>query len=304
MSKAKRIVIITALSLIALGILITAAASVYIGSDYSQLDTNDIKTRSEVLTEPFEKIDINCIDSSIYVLPSSDGSCRIIFSDTEKTPHTFEIANGKLTVKQTDSRKWYDFINISWSYEEIGVTLYLPEATYKELYIKTVSGDIELPDGFEFADTTLLSTSGDIECNADISGELTARSTSGDLEISGAIENSAVITSTSGDIELKDMTADDLTAKSTSGNVELDRVTVAGECLLKTTSGDVLFDHCDAASFDLKSTSGDIKGDILSPKNFSADTVSGDVSVPNSDTSAGECVVKTTSGDIRIRILE
>lgn len=302
MSKTKRIAITVAISLIGLGTLISAATIISIGSELSRLNTEKYNDRTIELTEPFEIISIDCTDSSIYLLPSSDGQCTAVFSEAENTPHTAEISNGKLTVKQTDSRKWYDFIGISWGLDEISVTLYLPNAAYNELYIKTVSGDIDMPDNLNFGNSTLISTSGDIECNADISGELTAKTTSGDLEISGDIQGDAAVTSTSGDVKLEDMTSAALTAGSTSGNVELERVNTTGECILKTTSGDIIFDNCDAETLNLKSTSGDINGKILTVKNFSADTVSGDIDIPNSDTSAGECVAKTTSGDIKISI--
>ncbi len=47
----------------------------------------------------------------------------------------------------------------------------------------------------------------------------------------------------------------------------------------------------------------EVEGTLLSVKYFVADAASGDIDIPDSDSHAGTCKVKTGSGDIKIRVL-
>ena len=72
---------------------------------------------------------------------------------------------------------------------------------------------------------------------------------------------------------------------------------------LRRSTGDVELNACDAGGLSLKTTTGDVTGTLLSEKVFITDTSTGDVSVPKT-TSGGKCEISTTTGDIRIDIVD
>lgn len=322
MNKAKKTAVITAFILIGLGVLITALTLFSINFDFRKFNTVKTEKTSFTIEEEFRSIEINCADSDVRFKKSDDGSCRVECIQEEKTIHTAEVMNEVLTISQTDKRKTSDHFVIMFNFEETGVTVYLPEDEYESLYVKTLSGDIAIPEGFSFSDAEMSSASGDIMCQAKASGSITvksksgdavvmnssaedilAKSLSGDVMINSADAGSKLTAEAlSGDVEVRDINTDKLSASSTSGDIELFRIE-ASEFDAVTTSGDVEFSGCDADDIRMKSTSGDITGSLLSEKQFSVHIVSGYAKVPQSS-GTGKCDVTTTSGDIHITITE
>ena len=93
-------------------------------------------------------------------------------------------------------------------------------------------------------------------------------------------------------------------AKTVSGDIEMEDTLAKEKMTLSCTSGDIEFERIDAKTMELETISGDIEGTLLSVKHFVAKATSGDIDIPDSDSSAGKCSVKTTSGDIEIKILK
>ena len=82
--------------------------------------------------------------------------------------------------------------------------MYLPEAVYGRLTLRSVSGDLVIPEAFPFAETELLSTSGDIEGSFLSEKYFTVHTTSGEIQVSdspSAAQECAVM-NTSGDIRI------------------------------------------------------------------------------------------------------
>ena len=75
----------------------------------------------------------------------------------------------------------------------------------------------------------------------------------------------------------------------------------SGKITVKVTTGDVELEACDGGELFLKATTGDVEGTLLTPKTFEANATTGKVDVPNPST-GGLCKIKTTTGDIQIRI--
>lgn len=320
MSNGKKIAIIIACVMTGVGILILLAAVIGINFDFTRLNTVKTERVSYTIEEDFDSIEINCADSDVRFVKSTDGKCRVECIQEENIIHTAEVMNGVLTISQGDERNTRDHFIIIFDFAETGVTVYLPEEEYESLYVKTLSGDIAISEGFSFSDAEVSTESGDVMCLAKANGKLTIESKSGDAELMNSSAEEILVKSLSGDVmiysanadskltaealsgdvEVRDANADNLSASSTSGDIELLRVS-AVEFNAVTTSGDIEFSRCDADDIRMKSTSGDITGSLLSEKMFSVHTTSGHVNVPD-DGGSGKCEISTTSGNVNMRI--
>lgn len=301
MSKGKKNAVIIATLLIVVGIIVTVVAMALIRFDFTKLNTMKFETKTYEVQDSFANIDIHGVECDIRLVPATDNRCKIVCSDSKKIVHNVSVDDNTLKVSRNDTRRWYERIGVLWD-NDLTVTVYLPKAEYENLYIKTVSSDIEVPSGFAFKKAELFDTSGDV-LFIGTADELTVKSVSGDIKVGKSTNGIVGVESTSGDISVSNMTADALTAATTSGEIELSSVFANGRAALKAVSGDVELDNCDAESFEIKTVSGSVTGSLMSDKNFVTHTTSGDVRIPQSDSSAGVCEITTSSGDIDLKVL-
>lgn len=319
MRNAKKISIIVAVISVAAGLMISFCALAAVGFDLSKLVTVKYETNTYLVSEDFKNITMEVAASDIYLLRSEDERCRVICTDDEKVSYNVTVEKNTLKIVRVDHRRWYEHIGFGW--EEMQIEVYLPQSTYESLYLKSVSGDIEVSESLSFFDAEVKSTSGDIRYLASTENDLTIRtvsgdlyagnvtarsidvqSTSGDVKVASVVAEDRVYTkTTSGDIELSNIKCGDMTVDTTSGSIELSDVITSYNIRVESTSGDIDLNRCDAESLWLKSISGDVFASLLTEKMVRTDTVSGDVEVPML-TSGGKCEVKTTSGDIKIFI--
>lgn len=339
MKRSKKIALIAALVCVAAGAVISCCALASVRFDFERVNTMKFETKTYDVRESFSNIRIQGTECSVRLLPSRDGACTVVCTEGENIAHTVAVERDTLTITRTDSRKWYQRIGVYWG--EMSVTVYLPAPTYGELFIQNASGDISVPGGFTFSQAQLQSTSGEIDCAAEIQGSLDLKTTSGDISASGHTAGALAVQSTSGDVELSgvqalrltvETTSGEVTARaaaaagdarvktvsgeidlerlsaqalcvrSTSGDVELADTVIAGALEIETVSGEIDLERCDGESLRIKSTSGDVSGTLLTSKRFTTQTTSGTVQVPNTASPGdGSCEVITTSGDIRFR---
>lgn len=320
MSKTAKKALIIAGACAAAGLILAFAAMALVGFDVEGLNTMKFETRTYEVRDSFQHIEIRDMDCDVRLLPAGGGQCRVVCTESDQIINTVEVEDGVLTVTRRDNRKWYGRMGIWWS-GGADVTVYLPEREYESIVLKTVSGEIDVPEDFAFAAADVNTTSGDITFLARTSGGLNIQSTSGAITAGGAAGGPVRMTTTSGDVRLSDAAAEELSVKTTSGEVFLSRVTAReleitttsgemelrfvraeGSARLESVSGDVDLQDFDAADITVKTTSGDVDGSLLSPKAFEIHTTSGGVRVPPSDPSGGVCTVKTTSGDVEIEV--
>lgn len=284
MSSSMKKAIKCAVAMIVAGAIIVFGALISVKFDFSRFDTRKFEEKTYVVSEDFESINIKSVTSVLCFAPSEDDKCRIVADEREKVSYTAEVVNGVLNIGVEDNEEWYDkFVFFSFGEEE-KVTIYLPENDYEKLYVKLTYGEIRLRDDFNFKD---------IDINT----------TSGEINVSGIEKTENInIKATSGDIDLKDIQTDELRVESRSGEIELSDVTAEKDMSVKTTSGDVDLNRCDSDNIYIKTASGDVECSLLSEKLFSVDTKSGDVDVPASTLIAGQCNIRTSSGDIEVKI--
>ncbi len=345
MNKTKKTCLIASAITVAVGICISIFVCII--TNFNPYKNAEVKFDEKVhlIDEKFENIKIDDNMCNVFIIPSEDEECKVVCHDEEKRYHTVEVVNNTLTIDSVDSRKWYEefYFGFTFSWNDfISLSIYLPEKEYKELYIDTFSGDVDIADSFTFINGEIDSTSGDIKCNAKFKGDVKFDSTSGDIDLSDISANNISANSTSGDVNILGISADNISVNTTSGEVEISsanakdklyadstsgdvnildskaydifaestsgdinmRNTVSlGNLKIESTSGDIEFYRCDGKLIDLNSVSGDIEGSFLTEKLFITDTTSGDISVPNC-ISDEQCKITTTSGDIEVTIFK
>lgn len=303
MNLSKKIALIVSAVCIVTGIACVVAALSLDGFSFlvDGIGHKNLESIRYDITEPFLHIEVEELDANVRLLPSENGTCRVDCTIDTGFSYTVAVEKETLTISFVDQRKWYERIGILANRE---LDIYLPEQTYVNLYLHTISGEIRVPDTFTFFRATLESTSGDITFEAVTENGLKIRTTSGDVLATGGKGGNVDMGTTSGDIHVSNTFPEKLSVHSISGDVALNKVAVDSLATVATTSGEIRLSQCDAGTFDLSSVSGDVKGDLLSVKNFAVSTVSGDISIPSSDPSAGHCTVSTTSGDVKLALAE
>lgn len=314
------VLLIVAGALILVGTAVALGAVFSMNLDFREMNTMTFTEKTYNIDEAFDSIYVDGVECDVLLIPSTDSECRVVCNESDKITHTVEVENGTLTVKRYDRRKWYQRMGIYWGKMEIKV--YLPEGDYSSLDITTLSGNVEVPEGYSFDEAEIYNTSGNVSISATVKGTLSVktvsgeqkirnaapeklnlRSTSGDIEVSSA--NSVLdikLETVSGSIEIEDAVCRSITAASTSGEITLERVTAEADIDIKTTSGEVELNRSDAASLKIVTVSGDVSGTLLTEKAFITDTVSGDVNVPRT-ASQNICEIKTTSGSIDFEVI-
>lgn len=300
MSQAKKKAIRAAIICVAAGLLISFVALAALDFNFFEMGTMEPVTHTYAPEEAFRSISVWGSECDVRLLPSEDNVCRVVCRETDRITHTVTVKNGTLLIERTDDRKWYEHIGVTWNYwGPVEVEVHLPKGDYDELRIRTVSGDVEVPESFSFARAEVEGTSGSIRFAAAVGGDLSVKSVSGDIRVDTVKADGALALKTvSGRQRISQVSCRSAAIHTTSGDVTMSDVTVSGELRMEAVSGDLELADCDAESLRIKTVSGSVTGRLLTDKAFAVSTVSGAIRVPDG-TEGGPCEVKTTSGDVR-----
>lgn len=284
---------------------------------------NSILTKTKKLDdEAFSKFDIDLDTSDVEFKVSSDGSKKVVFSETEKNYHTCKVENNTLSIKQVDERHWYEKI-MDFSQLSMKVSIYLPADNYENLKIKTSTSDVIVPHDFSFVDADIKLSTGDTTFNANVSNSINFVSSTGDYHLNDLtaktiklesdtgkmylnkvnVEEDITLNIHTGDANLTAVRAKNLAVKTSTGKVNLTDVIMSEKINLKTDTGDVKFDRCDAQSLKVDTHTGDVTGSILTSKtifftshtgkNYSAQVIA-----------EGRFDITTHTGDANIQFLD
>ncbi len=148
-------------------------------------------------------------------------------------------------------------------------------------------------------------SSGAVRVSSATADTLDARASSGKLELTSVtVSASLSAKTTSGAIHITHATASSVGAAATSGLVDLADVIAAEEMAVETESGAIRLDACDGGTITLVTRSGSIRGTLLTQKCFYATSNSGSVRVPDFVQDAPPCRAHTSSGSIKLEVLE
>lgn len=321
MKSAKRAAILAAVGLIAVGLAAAVGAMAAMKFDFTKLNTQSFVTNTYPVTQAFSRISVDSAGCDVRLLPSEDGSCQIVCSESDKVSYSVAVENDTLTIVQQDERQWYDCIGVYWG--DMALEVYLPQSEFEALSVQAFSGNLTVPEGFVFETAEIQSTSGYVRFSAAVNGTLSVETKSGDLYVgqtapeqltmqsaSGRITVEAVeagaalqVKTESGAIRLTDIGCGSAAIETRSGAVRFSDVIANQWIHIESTSGGVALRRCDADSLWIQTRSGEVSGSLLSEKVFLTETSSGDVQVPHS-TSGGTCEIITASGDIQFELAQ
>jgi hypothetical protein len=76
----------------------------------------------------------------------------VVCHDAPGLKHSVSAIDGVLSIKLTDTRKWYEYI--SFSFDNTEVSVYIPAEEYGTLDIDISTGDVDIPNNFKSNDKT------------------------------------------------------------------------------------------------------------------------------------------------------
>lgn len=280
MKGTKKAAVKIAVVLIAAGLLIGLAGLAALDFDWLALDSANYMTRTYYAKQPFDRIHIRNRTCDVRFALSEEETCRVVCRSDEKMEYRVAVEDGTLVIRETDNRKWYDYIGIHLGSPEMVV--YLPEAEYEKLEITTDVGDVVLSESFSF-------------------GEVEVKTHTGDVTVRAAVEKTLKIHTNTGDISIRNVQCEKIMTECDTGDVQMTNVIAGMSIIVETSTGDVELSGCDAPDLLISTDTGDVDGTLLSKKVFVVETDTGDVDVPRSK-AGGSCQVETDTGDIRFRI--
>lgn len=298
MSGKKRAMIAAAACVIA-GALLGAAAMARVGFDLNSLSTQRCQSRAIYLTEAFSDVSVDVGSTDVRILPSDDGSCRVVSVEEPDAPNAAEVKGGVLTVTDTArGGHWYDHIGINFGVEAWpSVTIYLPEGSYGALTCKSAGGDVGVDAGLTFASASITAGCGELRFDAAADGELRLCTASGDIESDGARANTLLVETSSGDVRVASPDAAQIGLTSASGDISLSDAKLPGMLTAEAASGEVTLTRVTAASASVRTASGDVEArELYASGRLSVKTTSGEIDLTHCD--GGTLALESTSGDI------
>ena len=305
--------------LILVGLTISLIVLINNKFDFSKFDNSSYISNTHELNDSFSDIVINSNTADIEFIYSLDGLNKVECFESEKEIHSVTVSNNKLEINVTNNRKWYDYIGFNFKTPKIKI--YLNKHLYNSLIINEDTGDIIIPDEFNFSKINIKASTGNVLCSADGYVETKISLSTGNLELNHVESKNIEINTSTGDINLSNIVSSNMslnlsTGKTILNNIITDNLVTSASTgdiifnnvigikfMIERSTGDVTFNKSDADEIYIKTDTGDITGTLLSNKNFMYDSDTGDVKLP-SVMSGGKCQIETDTGDIEISIVE
>ncbi len=311
--------LIAATLLIIVGCLIFAGGMQGHQWDFSGLETDKYETNAHTISDSYHSISIATDTAGITFLPSADDKTSVVCYELKNAKHAVSVQDDTLTIALEDTRQWYDHIGIYFKNPKI--TVYLPQSLYSALCVSGDTGNVNIPEDFQFESIAVSLSTGSVTNRASASESIQIATTTGRIEVNSVVTNTLDLSVTTGSVFVTDtachggINIDVSTGKATlneirckslvssgdTGDIHLENVVATEKFFIVRDTGDVRFDNADAAEIFVETDTGDVTGSLLTDKVFIAKTDTGRVSLPNTVT-GGRCEITTDTGDINIRI--
>ncbi len=319
MSKAVKIWLIIAASLILMGCIIFGGVMTMLKWNFTKLSTGKYETNNYEINENYINISIVTDTADIVFVISENSKSSVECYERENTKHSVTVNDGTLVIDAVDSRKWYEYIGINFGSPKI--TVYIPQGEYGALSVKSSTGEVEIPKELRFESIDISESTGKVTNYASVSGGIKIRTTTGDICVENISAGSLDLSVSTGKVTVSGVTCEgdvtvgvstgkayltniackNIISSGSTGDISLNKVIAAEKFSVERSTGDVKFEGCDAAEIFVVTDTGDVSGTLLSEKVFIAKTDTGRVNVPNSVT-GGRCEITTDTGDIKITI--
>lgn len=313
----KRIWLIIAIFLILAGCLIFCGVMTALKWDFTKLSTYKYETNHYEIRDHYESISIDTSTADIQFLPSEDSQCSVVCYEQKNMKHSVAVTDGTLVIKLKDTRKWYEHIGMGFGSPKI--TVYIPQGEYGTLSINSSTGNVDIPEHYQFEGMDISVSTGNVNCRSSAKGNIQIRTSTGNIHAESISAKSLTLSVSTGHVQAESITCDEgitvsvstgktsltdvnckyITSTGNTGDISLKNVVAAERLSITRTTGDVLFDSSDAAEVFVKTNTGDVTGTLLSEKVFIVQTDTGSINVPKTVT-GGKCEISTSTGDIRI----
>ena len=234
---------IIATVLVLLGLLFFAAIMTATSWDFQKLSTASYETNTHLLTEDFHDLLLETNTANICLSLAEDGLPRVECYEKTNAKHTVSIENGRLSIRLSHTKKWYEYISIN--FETPKITVYLPKDEYDTLSLKASTGNISVSNITAASLSLAVSTGKVTASKLNLQGELK-------LHVS------------TGRSFLTDVTCQRLVSDGNTGDITLKNVIASERIEIERTTGDVTLDACDAAELDIETDTGAVTGSLLS----------------------------------------
>lgn len=300
MSKKTKTWLIVGSALVVVGFLIFGGVMMKLKWDFSKLSTVSYQTSNYEFDQNIKNILIDTNTADIVFLPSEISKTSVVCYEQKNIAHSVSVNGDTLEIRVVDTRKWYEYIGISFGSTKI--TVYLPNGEYNALNVKDSTGNVKITNDFSFKTADIVASTGDITAQNISAEEINLAVSTGKICVDSVTckENMSVEVST-GKTKLSNVKCNKLASTGNTGDITLENVIVEEKIALKRSTGDIEFRECDAKEIVARTSTGDIKGTLLTDKIFIAQTDTGRVDVPKT-TSGGKCELTTDTGDIKIKI--
>ncbi len=320
MKKAKKIAIIVAVSMIAVGFVSIVGSLAFVRFDATKLNTMDWENKTYAVEDTFTNISIQGGDATVSLVPATDGKCKVVCTENEVIYDKVEVVDNTLTIERLDESQWYH--NIGLNFGEIEITVYLPEDEYETLFIDNTSGRVDVPEDFTFAEAEVVNSSGKINFMADVDGALKVENTSGGIYVgdnsveslsvkgtSGSIEVMNVVAmgdfevnGSSGGIDISEVGCANISVENSSGVMRLSEIAATGDINVEGTSGGVHLEDVECANLTGSNSSGKINcTDVIASGDINLKNSSGGIALEACD--AANLKLEATSGSIKGTLL-
>lgn len=319
MGKATKIWLIIGICLVVLGGLISVGAMSANRWNFSNLSTDQGEIIEHSVSESYQNISISTDTANIIFAPTTDSDTLIVCNEQNNQRHSAYVRDNTLIISLNEHKKWYE--NISLVSYPSEITVYLPASEYGNLTIENNTGDIRLPQDFQFDNIEITGSTSDVTCSTTVTENLKITLSTGGIHIQNTTASNLSLTTTTGRITASniqcsgDLKANVTTGKSSltnirclnffsvgdTGKLSLYDVIAAEAFSIERSTGDVEFENCDAGEILIETDTGDVDGNFLTEKIFITQTDTGDIDVPKSVT-GGKCEISTSTGDIEIEI--
>lgn len=289
------------------------------GWDFTKLSTIKMQTKEYAFLQNFEGISIDTKTNDVTFVKTEESEAKVVCYEETNMAHEVTVQDGALTIKVVNTKKWYQYIGISFHTPTL--TVYLPESQYGALQIKNSTGTVEIPQDFCFESVDVTVSTGSVNIFAQTTGQTKIKTTTGsvcvkntsvgalDISVSTGkvtVENVDVLGQvnigvSTGDTYVNTLSCQTFVSRGSTGDISLTSVMVAQSLDINRSTGNVKFTLCDAGDIKVKTDTGSVKGSFISDKVFHAKSDTGRINIP-STTQGGSCFIETDTGNIFIEI--
>ena len=311
--------LIIASSLVLIGCIIFGGVMTMLKWDFTKLSTGKYETNDYEIAEKLNNISIVTDTADILFVPSENSKASVVCHELKNAKHLVKVQNGKLVIEIVDTRKWYEHIGINFGTPKI--TVYIPQGEYGALFVKSSTGNVEIPKDFKFESIDISESTGNVTNYASALEKIIIKTSTGNIRVENVSAGTLDLSVSTGGITVSNVTCEgdvtvgvstgkthltDIVCKSvlsngSTGDITLNNVIAAEKISIKRSTGDVKLDRSDAAELFVETDTGDVTGTLLSDKVFVVETDTGSVDVPKTIT-GGKCEIITSTGDINISV--